>query len=75
MNRAVLFLMLLLVTFVPAEPAPVEYNLDVHVTSSYFVFGGGGVSQWLNVVIGGKKYQLFDSYNGYLLAWAITKPS
>ena len=67
MIRTALSLMLLLATFVPADAAPDEHNVDVHVTSSYLVFGSG-VSQWLNVVIDGKKYQLSDSYDGYLLA-------
>jgi hypothetical protein len=54
MKRAALFV-LLLATLAPAAPAPDDYSINVHVTSSYLSAGGG---QGLDVVIHGKKYQL-----------------
>jgi hypothetical protein len=54
MKTAALFVLLLLATLAPAAPAPDEYSINVHVTSSYFVGGGQG----LDVVINSKKYQL-----------------
>lgn len=41
-------------TLAPAAPAPDEYSINVHVTSSYLFGGGNG----LDVVISAKKYQL-----------------
>jgi hypothetical protein len=58
----------LFATIVPGQAAPDEYTVNVHVTSSYFVVSDGSTRQWLNVVIDGKKLQLFDASNGYLLA-------
>jgi len=54
MKRAALFV-LLIATLAPAAPAPDEYSINVHVTSSYLLAGGG---QGLDVVIHAKKYQL-----------------
>ena len=54
MKSAALFVLLLLATLAPAAPAPDEYSINVHVTSSCFLGGGQG----LNVTINGKKYQL-----------------
>ena len=67
MKRATLFVLLLLATLAPAAPAPEEYSINVHVTSSYLVPGPGG-SQGLDVIIEGKKYQLSAASYGYLLA-------
>jgi hypothetical protein len=53
MKRAALFV--LLATLAPAAPAPDDYSINVHVTSSYVSAGGG---QGLDVVIHAKKYQL-----------------
>jgi hypothetical protein len=55
MKTAALFVLLLLATLAPAAPAPDEYSINVHVTSSYTLGGGG---QGLDVVIHAKKYQL-----------------
>ena len=54
MKRAALFVLLLVATLAPAAPAPDEYSINVHVTSSYLV----GAGQGLDVVINSKKYQL-----------------
>jgi len=54
MKTAALFVLLLLAALAPAAPAPDEYSINVHVTSSY-VLGG---AQGLDVVINAKKYQL-----------------
>ena len=68
MNRAALFVLLLLAALGPAAAAPDVYSIDVHVISSHFpperVFG-----QYLNVIIDGKKYELNGSVDGgFLLA-------
>jgi hypothetical protein len=68
MNRAALFVLLLLAAFAPAAPAPDVYSIEVHVISSHFpplrVAG-----QNLNVIINGKKYELNGSADdGSLLA-------
>ena len=49
MKRAALFVVLLLATLAPAAPAPEEYSINVHVTSSYRLASGPG--QELDVVI------------------------
>jgi hypothetical protein len=54
MKIAALFVLLLLATLAPATPAPDEYSINVHVTSSYLL----GAVQGLDVVINAKKYQL-----------------
>src|SRR5271170_735805 len=54
MKTAALFVLLLLATLAPAAPAPDEYSINVHVTSSYLI----GAGQGLDVVINAKKYQL-----------------
>jgi hypothetical protein len=54
MKRAALFVLPLLAMLAPAAPAPDEYSINVHVTSSYSLAGGQG----LDVVINSKKYQL-----------------
>jgi hypothetical protein len=65
MKRAALFVLLLLAKLAPAVPAPDEYSINVHVTSSYLLAGGQG----LDVVINAKKYQLGgDPRGGSLLA-------
>jgi hypothetical protein len=65
MKRAALFV-LLLATLAPAAPAPDDYSINVHVTSSYVSAGGG---QGLDVVIHAKKYQLGgDPRGGSILA-------
>jgi hypothetical protein len=66
MKRAALFVLLLVATLAAAAPAPDEYAINVHVTSSYTLGGGG---QGLDVVIQTKKYQLGgDPRGGSLLA-------
>jgi hypothetical protein len=55
MKIAALFVLLLAATFAPAAPAPDDYSINVHVTSSYIL---GGTGQGLDVVIHAKKYQL-----------------
>ncbi|MGA2847292.1 MAG: hypothetical protein ABSF68_17925 [Candidatus Acidiferrales bacterium] len=55
MKTAALFVLLLVATLAPAAPAPDDYSINVHVTSSYIV---GGSGQGLDVVIHAKKYQL-----------------
>jgi hypothetical protein len=54
MKSAALFALLLFGTLALAAPAPDEYSINVHVTSSCFVSNG----QWLDAVINGKKYRL-----------------
>jgi hypothetical protein len=41
MKRIALSILLLIATFAPAVAAPDEYNLDVHVSSSFLIFGEG----------------------------------
>jgi hypothetical protein len=63
-KRAALFV-LLLASLAPAAPAPDDYSINVHVTSSYLLAGG----QAMDVVIHAKKYQLGgDPRGGSLLA-------
>jgi hypothetical protein len=64
MKRAALFVLLLLATLAPAAPAPEEYSINVHATSSYLLPSGQG----LDVVIHSKKYQLSGIPRGGLLA-------
>jgi hypothetical protein len=64
MKRAALFVLLLLASLAPAAPAPDEYSINVHVTSSYTLAG----EQGLDVVIHAKKYQLSGVPRGGLLA-------
>jgi hypothetical protein len=64
MKRAALFVPLLLAALAPAAPAPDEYPINVHVTSSYSLSGAQG----LDVVIHAKKYQLSGVPRGGLLA-------
>jgi hypothetical protein len=68
MTKATLFLSLLFASFGTAQTAPDEYNITIHVRSSYIVSGHGGSSQYMDVMIAGKKFQLADPGNGYLLA-------
>jgi hypothetical protein len=68
MKRAAL-LVLLFATLAPAAPAPDDYTINVHVTSSYKFFVGSTPAQGLDVVINGKKYQLGGQYKGGLLAF------
>jgi hypothetical protein len=66
MKIAALFVLLLAATLAPAAPAPDDYSINVHVTSSYLLGGGG---QGLDVIIHAKKYQLGgDPRGGSLLA-------
>ena len=67
MKRAAL-LVLLFAALAPAAPAPDDYTINVHVTSSYKLFIGSAPQQGLAVVIDGKKYQLGGQYKGGLLA-------
>jgi hypothetical protein len=67
MKRAALFVLLLLATLAPAAPAPEEFSINVHVTSSYRLARGPG-GQGLDVVIHAKKYQLSGVSRGGLLA-------
>jgi hypothetical protein len=67
MKKSALFVLLLLATLAPAAPAPQEYSINVHVTSSFVVAGSGLGPQMLDVIIEGKKYELSSPYNGYLL--------
>jgi len=64
MNRAALFVLLLLAALAPAAPAPEVYSLDVHVISSYFP--PFPENQHLNVIIDGKKYELRGPQDGLL---------
>lgn len=68
MKRAALSVLLVLATLAPAAPAPDEYSINVHVTSSYQLSG----VQALDVVINSKKYQLGgfsgEARPGFLLA-------
>lgn len=74
MRRCILILTLLLPASLWSGSPADEYPISVHVVSSSFVtvpsFGGGaGVQQKLNVVIGGKKYELTEGPSkGGLLA-------
>jgi hypothetical protein len=62
MKKIAPFVLLLLSTFSWAALNPDEYSINVHVSSSHWVMGpaalGPGYFQRLNVVIGGKKYEL-----------------
>lgn len=73
MRRTAFVWLLLFATLTSATPPPGaspqgDYNIVVHVTSSYYVPYNGNVEQWLDVVIDGKKFKLSDSANGYVLA-------
>jgi hypothetical protein len=69
MKKAAVFVLLLFATLAPAAPAPDEYSINVHVTSSYRRVGAGDdTGQQMDAVIGGKKYQLSAGGNGFLLA-------
>ena len=68
MKRATLLFVLFLAILAPAHAGQDEYNLDVHVTSSYLAYKGGAPMQELDVVIDGKKFQLASAWGGYLLA-------
>jgi hypothetical protein len=63
MKRAALFV-LLFATLAPAAPAPDDYSINVHVTSSYLLNG----LQAMDVVIHSKKYQLSGVFRVGLLA-------
>jgi hypothetical protein len=67
MKRAALFV-LLFAALAPAAPAPDDYSINVHVTSSYRTYAGSTLEQGLDVVINGKKYQLGGQYRGGILA-------
>jgi hypothetical protein len=62
MKHQLLALVLCLSVSVWAAPqaAPVAYNIDIHVSTSRMVLHGDSVLhyQYLNVTIGGKKYEL-----------------
>jgi hypothetical protein len=67
MKSAALFVLLLLATLAPAAPAPDDYSINVHVTSSYSISNAAG-GQGLDVAINAKKYQLAGLVRGGLLA-------
>lgn len=63
MKRIAFSIVLLVPTFFWAAPNPDEYSINIHVVSSSFVTvpgmgGSAGTTQKLNVLIGGKKYEL-----------------
>jgi hypothetical protein len=67
MIRTPLVVLLLLAALAPAAPAPDVYSVDVHVISSYFP--ACHAPQHLNVIIDGKKYELYAPDSGrFLLA-------
>jgi len=68
MKKVMLFLSLSVASFGTAQTIHDEYNITVHARSSYIVSGNGGSSQYLDVVIEGKRFQLAAPDNGYLLA-------
>jgi len=67
MKRSALLVLLLLAMCTPAVPVPDEYSINIHVQSSYLLIDRG-VSQRLNTIIDGKKYELSGPSNGLLLA-------
>ena len=68
MKRAILLVAVMLSTLAPATPAPGDYQIKVHVTSTR-IFSAHDYRQLeLDVVIDGTKYRLQDNDNGYLLA-------
>ena len=66
MKSAALLVLQLFATLAPAAPAPApdDYAINVHVTSSYVLNGDQG----LDVLINAKKYQLRGILRGGLLA-------
>jgi hypothetical protein len=68
MKKIALVVLLLLPAFAWADPNPVDYTIDVHVSSSHLDVDQGGkittVTQRLEVTIGGKKYELEATRNG-----------
>jgi hypothetical protein len=65
MKTAALFVLLLAATLAPAAPAPDDYSINVHVTSSYIIYAGSAGGLGLDVVINAKKYQLGgDTFKG-----------
>jgi len=65
MKTAALFVLLLFATLASAAPAPDDYSINVHVTSSYTLAEG---RLGLDVVIHAKKYQLLGVPTRGLLA-------
>ena len=68
MKKILFSLLLLCVPSAFASPNPAEFTETVHVTSSHLVINPAGHNlipyQQLNVIVGGKKYELFgDSIN------------
>jgi hypothetical protein len=71
MNKLTLAILLLLSTLAwAADPNPADYTINVHVTTSRMVLEGdaNAFNQELNVIIGGKKYELRCSSINALLA-------
>jgi hypothetical protein len=68
MKNAALFVLLMLSNPALAAPGQDEYSINIHVTSSFFLFAGGTAGQELNVIIDGKKYELSGLTAGPLLA-------
>jgi len=60
--------LLAVLALAPASPAPEDYSINVHVTRSYVISGHDWRQLELDAVINGKKYQLRDNDNGWLLA-------
>jgi hypothetical protein len=71
MNKLPLAILLLISTFTwAADPDPVDYTINVHVTTSRLVLEGTAIArtQVLNVTIDGKKYELEGGAVNVLLA-------
>jgi hypothetical protein len=70
MQKLTLATLLLLATVSWAtDPKPVDYTITVHVSATHIAFFSGHLVQDLDVIIGGKKYELISELTvGQLLA-------
>jgi hypothetical protein len=61
MHKLTLAILLLLCTSAwAADPKPADYTITVHVSATHIAFFSGHLVQDLDVIIGGKKYELIS---------------
>jgi hypothetical protein len=79
MKKIVFSFLLLCVTSAFASPNPAEFTETLHVTNSHLVLDPSGHSnpvpnQQLNVIVGGKKYELYGTSIG-AISDAVAQPA